>query len=128
MGIGVGARPGGARLVVSACVSAPDARRRGVCAAGHPIHWHVDPDIRQEIAHYNARRRKNLAGWGAIDSLAGEGYKVAARKRDGAAAPPLAPCPPNPARRLHGPLPPQPDARPPTCLAPYPTRGSVLCR
>ena len=65
-----------------------------MCAAGHPIHWHVDPDIRQEIAHYNARRRKNLAGWGAIDSLAGEGYKVAVRKRpDGASAPSPGPQP-----------------------------------
>ena len=43
---------------------------------GHPIHWHVDPTIKQEIAHYNARRRKNLAGWGALDSLNGDGYKV----------------------------------------------------
>ena len=43
---------------------------------GHPIHWHVDPTIKQEIAHYNARRRKNLAGWGARDSLSGDGYKV----------------------------------------------------
>lgn len=53
--------------------------RLSLRAAGHPIHWHVDKGIAQEIAHYNARRRKNLAGWGAIDSLAGEGYKVRRR-------------------------------------------------
>lgn len=57
--------------------------RRG--ATGHPIHWHVDQGIAQEIAHYNARRRKNLAGWGAIDTLAGEGYKV--RRRPARLAP-----------------------------------------
>lgn len=43
---------------------------------GHPIHWHVDPNIKQEIEFYNARRRKNQAGWGARDTLAGEGFKV----------------------------------------------------
>ena len=43
---------------------------------GHPIHWHVDPNIGQEIEHYNARRRKNQAGHGARESLGGEGYKV----------------------------------------------------
>ncbi len=96
--MGVGARPG---APLCACVP---LRRRG--AAGHPIHWHVDPDIKQEIAHYNARRRKNLAGWGAIDSLAGEGYKVASLSL----------------------WPPQPDARPTTCLAPCPIRGSALFR
>lgn len=71
--------------------------RLSLRAAGHPIHWHVDQGIAQEIAHYNARRRKNLAGWGAIDTLAGEGYKV--RRRPARLAPsrpvvrPLTVCP-----------------------------------
>ncbi len=42
----------------------------------HPVHWHVDPEIRQHVSIYNAHRRKNQAGWGVKDSLDGEGFKV----------------------------------------------------
>jgi hypothetical protein len=42
----------------------------------HPVHWHVDPEIRQHVSIYNVHRRKNQAGWGVKDSLEGEGFKV----------------------------------------------------
>ena len=48
----------------------------------HPVHWHVNvQQVGNEIALYNARLRKNQAGWGARDSLHGDGFRNENRSR-----------------------------------------------